>query len=196
MKSDRVKKTNYVYVLAYVLAPAALAVLGVWAGRAFLWADSEWVRLCDMVPPLLAIIWWACGGRMVFHAAQRVLLKKLDQAGVDRRQIFFSDGCVVAMDMEQAKLAILLFWNPFALYLLPASRVTRAWADDGVGGPGFLRGTNRVSFVFEVDGVQIRVSTFVSNQRWRMDDDRVLEGISKADQWVQVLDQARMREVG
>lgn len=196
MRSDRVKRTNYGYVLAYVLAPAALAALGVWVGRALLWGDSEWSRLCDMCPLLLAILWWACGGRVIFGLAQRNMLRRLDRADIDRRQIFFSDGCVVAMDMNQAKLAILFFWNPFALYVLPANRVKRAWTDDGAGGRGFLRGTSRVSFVFEVDGIQIRVSTFVSNQRWKLDDVRVLEGISKADQWVQVLELASRQAEG
>lgn len=191
MKSDQVRKTNWIYVLGYILAPIPLAVLGVWAGRALLWGGSEWIRVCDMIPPLLAIIWWACGGRAVFCFAQRGMLKKLDAADFDRRQIFFSDSSLVAIDIGRARVAMLFFWNPFSVYELPASRVTRAWADDGAGGPSFLRSTSRVSFFFEVDGVRVRVNTFLSNQRWRMDDDRVLEGISKADQWVQVLEQAR-----
>ena len=54
-----------------------------------------------------------------------------------------------------------------------------------------MRGTSRVSFLFEIDGITIRVNTFISNQRWKLNDEKVLEGISKADLWVQVLDQAR-----
>lgn len=48
-----------------------------------------------------------------------------------------------------------------------------------------------MSFLFEIDGITIRVNTFISNQRWKLNDEKVLEGISKADLWVQVLDQAR-----
>ena len=196
MRSDRVKKTNYGYVLAYILAPAALGALGVWMGRAFLWGDSQWAGLCDLGPLLLAILWWAFGGRIIFYGGKKKLLRQLDGIGVDHRQIFYSDDCVVSMDMEQAKLALLFFWNPFTPYLVPAGRVTRAWTDDGARGTGILRGTGRVSFWFEVDGVKLRVNTFLSNQRWRLDDDRVLEGISKADMWVHVLEQARRQEAG
>lgn len=196
MRSDRVKRTDYVYVLAYTLAPAALAALGVWIGRTFFWGDSQWAGICDMCPILLAIIWWAFGGRIIFHGGKKKLLRQLDEAGFDHRQIFYSDDCVVSMDMGQAKLALLFFWNPFAAYLVPAGRVARAWTDDGASGTGILRGTSRVSFQFEVDGVKVRVNTFLSNQRWRLDDDRVLEGISKADMWVQVLEEARRQEAG
>ena len=62
--------------------------------------------------------------------------------------------------------------------------------DDGSGGPGFLNGTSRVSFVFLVDGVKIRVNTFISNRRWRLESDNVLTGISKADVMVEVLNAA------
>ena len=53
-----------------------------------------------------------------------------------------------------------------------------------------------MSFLFQVDRVKVRVDTFTSNQRWKMEDPKVLEGISKADLWVQVLSQARQQSTG
>ena len=193
MKTDHVKKVNYVNLLAYILVPAALAALGLWIGYTFYHDGGVGAVIFDMCVPILAILWWVFGGRIIYSIAKKRMLKKLDEAEIDRRQIFYSDGCVVSMDIRQAKVAMLFFWNPFALYVLPAGRVTRAWTDDGAGGVGILRGTSRVSFLFEVDGVKIRVNTFVSNQRWKLNDDKVLEGISKADLWVQVLEQARQQ---
>lgn len=196
MKTDQVKKVNYVYLLAYILTPVALTALGLWIGYTFYYGGGVGAVIFDMCPLLLSILWWAFGGRIIYCFAKKRMLKQLDGAGIDRRQIFYSDGCVVSMDIQQAKVALLFFWNPFALYVLPAGRITRAWTDDGAGGVGILRGTSRVSFLFEVDGVKVRVNTFVSNQRWKLNDDKVLEGISKADLWVQVLDQARQQEAG
>lgn len=196
MKTDRVKKINYGYLLAYILTPAALMALGLWIGNT-VYEDGEIGAVaCNMCSFIAAILLWVFGGRIVYFFAKKRMLKQLDGAGVDRRQIFYSDGCVVSVDAAQAKVALLFFWNPFALYVIPAGRVTRAWADDGAGGRGFLRGTSRVSFLFEVDGVKVRVNTFVSNQRWKLNDDKVLEGVSKADLWVQVLDQARQQKAG
>ena len=66
-----------------------------------------------------------------------------------------------------------------------------AWAEDGAGGAGFMRGTNRVGFLFLIDNVKVRVNTFTSNQRWKMDDPKILEAISKADMMVQILETAK-----
>ena len=100
------------------------------------------------------------------------------------------------MHMEQGKIGLLFFWSPFQVQVAPASRVTKAWTDDGAGGAGFMRGTSRVSFLFVIDGIKIRVNTFISNQRWKMNDEKVLEGISKADRWVMLLDQVRGQGAG
>lgn len=190
---DQVKKTNYAYLLGYILIPLLAVVLCVIAGNLFFKDGGTGAVVCFMGGPAAAMLWWIFGGNAIYRHAKKKMLKQLDEAGIDRRQIFYSDDCVVSMDMEQGKIGLLFYWNPFAVQVAPADRVEKAWTDDGAGGAGFLRGTSRVSFLFEIDGVKVRVNTFISNQRWRLDDDKVLEGISKADLWVQVLDQARQR---
>ena len=60
---------------------------------------------------------------------------------------------------------------------------------------GPLAGSSRVSFLFTIDGVRIRVNTFTSNKRWRMDSDYILTGISKADMMAEVLEEAKGRSV-
>ena len=54
-----------------------------------------------------------------------------------------------------------------------------------------MEGSSRVSFLFNIDDVKIRVNTFTSNQRWRMDSEYILTGISKADMMVEVIEKAR-----
>ncbi len=97
------------------------------------------------------------------------------------------------IDETDGSVGLIFFWNPFQTYVFPASRIQKAWVDDGRGGKGFLEGSSRVSFLFLVDGIKIRVDTFTSNQRWRMDSDYILTGISKADVVVQALNEARRR---
>ena len=191
MTTEQVKKTDYVYLLCYIFVPLAAAGLSLFIGYSFFREGGAGAVACMFAIPLLAVLWWAFGGRIVYKLGKKRMLKKLDEMGVDRRQIFYSDGCVVSMDMEQGKIGLLFFWNPFQIQVVPAGRVAKAWADDGAKGAGFMRGTSRVSFLFEIDGVTVRVNTFISNQRWKLNDERVLEGISKADLWVQVLDEAR-----
>ena len=191
MTTEQVKKTDYVYLMCYIFVPLAAAGLSLFIGYTFFQDGGAGAVVCMFAIPLLAVLWWAFGGRVLYKLGKKRMLKKLDEMGVDRRQIFYSDGCVVSMDMEQGKIGLLFFWNPFQIQVVPAGRVTKAWADDGAKGAGFMRGTSRVSFLSEIDGVTVRVNTFISNQRWKLNDERVLEGISKADLWVQVLDEAR-----
>ena len=192
----KVQKINYTYLLGYIFIPLAIAALSFVIGFLFFRDGGTGAVVCFMALPMLAIFWWIFAGRNIYRLCKKGMVKQLDKAGIDRRQIFYSNRNVVSMDIGQGKIGLLFFWNPFTVQVVTASRVTRAWTDDGASGVGITRGTGRVSFLFEIDGVVIRVNTFISNQRWKMNDQRVLEGISKADMWVQVLDQARQQGAG
>lgn len=196
MDGKPVKKINFVYLLCYIFVPLMAAALSVYIGYLYFREGGTGAVVCFVAVPILAVLWWIFAGRIFYSIGKRRMLKQLDKMGIDRRQIFYSDSCVVSLDIEQAKLGLLFFWKPLKVQVASASRVTKAWTDDGAGGPGFLRGTSRVSFLFLIDKATIRVNTFISNQRWKMNDAKVLEGISKADMWVEVLDQARQQKAG
>lgn len=196
MKTGKVKKINYGYLLGYVFVPLAAAALSLFIGYASLQDGRLAAAAWSAAVPLLAIFWWVFAAEALFKLGGKRMVRQLDSMGIDRRQIFYSDGCVVSMDMERRKLGLLFFWNPLQVQVVSAGLVTRAWTDDGARGRGFLRGSRRVSFLFLIDGVQVRVNTFISNRKWKMEDDKVLEGISKADMWVRVLDQARRQRTG
>lgn len=196
MSTKPVKKVNYIYLLAAILLPIALIVLGGFIGYQFFRDGGTGAVICFMGPAALAVIWWFVGPSTIWKMRKKNMEKVLDGQGFERHQTFYGRGQTVIVDMKKGEVALLFFWNPFELYVLPASRVSRAWSEDGAGGAGFLRGTSRVSFLFQVDSVKIRVDTFTSNQRWKMEDPKVLEGISKADRWVQVLEAARQQNTG
>lgn len=196
MKTDQVKKINYVYLLGYIFIPLVIAAASIFIGFLFFPTGGTGAGICFAIIPFIAVLWWIFAGRNIYKLGKKRMVKQLDEMGIDRRQIFYSDGCVVSMDIKQGKIGLIFFWNPFTVQVVPASRVTKAWTDDGASGVGFTRGTGRVSFLFLIDGIKIRVNTFISNQRWKMNDQKVLEGISKADLWVQVLDQASRQGEG
>lgn len=54
-----------------------------------------------------------------------------------------------------------------------------------------MEGSQRVRFCFILDGVRINVNTFISNTRYKMTDNYILDGISKADLMVEVLNDAK-----
>ena len=191
MSTKPVKKVNAVYLLATIFLPIAIIVLGGFIGYQFFRDGGNGAVICFMCPTALAVIWWVFGTTTIWRMRKKNMMKVLDEQGFERHQTFYGNNQTVVVDMKKGTVAMLFFWNPFELYVLPASRISNAWSEDGAGGAGFLRGTSRVSFLFLIDDIKIRVNTFTSNQRWKMDDPKILEAVSKADMMVQVLNEAK-----
>ncbi len=189
---EKIKKINIVYLLGSIFAPILICLV-CFAISAKFFPKGTGAVILIMVPPAIAFVWWTFGLSMVFKNRTKNFEKELDGMKFNRNQTFYGKGKTVIIDLEQGKLGIIFFWNPFKTYILPASRIEKAWVDDGKGGAGFLEGSSRVSFLFIVDGIKVRVDTFTSNQRFRMDSNYILTGISKADMMVKMIEEARSK---
>ncbi|MCI9426301.1 MAG: hypothetical protein HFI81_00875 [Eubacterium sp.] len=195
MNHETLKKMNPLYFLSYILIPAAVTAVCFWLGYTFFHDGGAGAAILFMGPSFLSILWWAFGGKLLFKAKRKKLIREFQNSGFRPDQTFDSDFCTVLVDMEQGRLGLIFFWNPFKNYILPAARITKIWTDDGKTGAGVLAGSSRVSFLFLIDGIRIRVNTFTSNKRWRMDTEYILTGISKADLMADVLTKAKERSV-
>lgn len=193
MESIKIKKVNVVYLLSYIFAPILICALCFWIGMTY-FPKGNMAVVLFMGPSILSVIWWIFAGRMIYKRNQKKLEKTLNETGFERNHTFYGDGSMVVVDVAHGKIAIVFFWNPFENFIVPANRVTEAWVDDGKSGVGIFEGSGRVSFLFKIDDVKIRVNTFTSNTRWRMDSDYILTGISKADMMVKVIEEARSKE--
>ena len=193
MENKKVKKINFVYLFVYIVLPILVCAL-CFLLSALYFPKGNMAVILIMGPSIISFVWWVFGGTMLYKQKIKKLEKELDDSGFSRDNTFYGRGNMVVVDSTNAKIAILFFWNPFESYVIPASHIKKAWVDDGRGGAGFMEGSSRVSFLFTVDEVTVRVNTFTSNQRWRMDSEYILTGISKADLMVQVLEKARNKE--
>lgn len=192
MEEKRIKKISPIYLLGSVFGP--MIVCGLCFLLSYLYfPKGTGAVILIMGPTFLAVIWWIFGGSFLFKRKTKKFERTLDASGFHRNHTFYGRGKTVMIDEVRGSVGLVFFWNPFQTYVFPASRIEKAWVDDGRGGKGFLEGSSRVSFLFLVDGIKIRVDTFTSNQRWRMDSDYILTGISKADVVVQALNEARAR---
>ena len=191
MNQKAVQKINYAYLLLTIFVPLVLIGVMGYIGATFFREGGTGAVICFMLPTALAVVWWIFGPTTIWRLRKKAMEQQLDQQGFTRNQTFYGSTHTVVVDIRKGVIALLFFWNPFESFIIPASRVTKAWTDDGAAGSGFLRGTSRVSFLFLIDGIKLRVDTFTSNQRWKMNDEHVLTGISKADMWVQVLAEAK-----
>ncbi len=190
---EKVQKKNMGYMLGYILGPAALVALCFAVGYFCFRDGGMGAVVCFMGAPALAVAWYILAGRMFYKSAVKKLESAMDGQGLTRNQTFQGKGCTVIVDLGKGVMGLAFFWNPFKQYILPANRITKAWVDDGCHGAGIMKGSSQVSFLFNVDDVTVRVYTFTSNRRWRMDSDYILTGVSKADKMVEVLETARSR---
>ena len=191
MEYEKIKKVDILYLLAVIFAPMVICAICFWLFYQFFSEGGNMAVILTMVPSILSIVWWIFGATLIYKNAHKKLIAELDQMGFKRNHTFYGSSNMVVIDVENGKIALLFLWNPFHSFIVPATRVSRAWVDDGKSGAGFMAGSSRVSFLFDVDGVKIRVNTFTSNQRWRMDSNYILTGISKADMMVKILEEAR-----
>ncbi|MCI8466195.1 MAG: hypothetical protein HFI63_10165 [Lachnospiraceae bacterium] len=190
METKKVKRYNVVYLLAYIFVPAVItAVCFLIAYQTS--AIGPMAVILIMGSSFLSVLWWIFAGRVIFKSKKKKLERTLDESGFVRNHTFYSSGCMVVVDVVHGSIALQFFWNPSESYVLPAGRISKTWVDDGRGGKGFLEGSSRVGFLFVVDGVKIRVDTFTSNKRWRMDSEYIVTGINKANMMVEALEEAR-----
>ncbi len=191
---EKVQKKNMGYLLGYILGPAAVVALCYVIGATVFRDGGYGAVVCFLGSPLLAAAWYILAGRIFYKSGVKKLDAAMDEQGLFRNQTFNGRGCTVIVDMDKGMLGLAFFWNPFKQYIIPAGRITKTWVDDGCHGAGVMKGSSQVSFLFTVDGaVTVRVYTFSSNRRWRMDSDYILTGISKADKMVEVLETAKSR---
>ena len=189
---EKIKKINVVYLLVYILAPAIICAIGFLISYLY-FPKGNGAVICLMGIPALAIIWWIFGGSIIFKNKTKKFENELDSQEFKREQTFYGRGQTVIIDVENGKIGLIFFWNPFKTYIIPASKVEKAWVEDGKLGMGIMEGSSCVSFLFIVDGIKIRVYTFTSNQRFRMDSNYILTGISKADMMVKIIEEARAK---
>lgn len=187
---EKIKKINILYLLGYIFIPVIICAICFGLSAAFFPKGNGAVILI-MGPTALSFIWWVFGGTFIFKKKSKEFEKALDTKGFIRSQTFYGRGKTVAIDENKGNMGIIFFWNPFKTYEFSASKVEKAWVDDGKGGSGFMEGSSRVSFLFIVDGIKIRIDTFTSNQRFKMNSDYILTGISKADLMVKVIENAK-----
>lgn len=187
----KLQKINWLYLLLSTIGPivfmVAMTALGV--------ALPEQVGIfCAIIGFGGAALWWSLLGRRQYEKMRDTRIEELKTQGFVCNHIFNADGNTLIVDLEQSQVALIFRWNPGKVYVRQASALANVRVDDGRSGAGPLTGSSRVSFLFTVEGTKVRVNTFTSNRRWRMDSDYILTGISKADMMVEALTAAGAKQ--
>lgn len=189
MSEEKLKKIDWGYTLIYIFAPVVLLILAT-VVMVTLTENAQAGGTILVAVFICAAAWYLLGAKALQKSADK-LARAMDAQGLSRNMTFNGKSCVVIVDTVHGKLGLVYRWNPRKQYIISASRVEKAWVDDGKSGKGITEGSGRVSFLFTVDGIKNRVDTFVSNQRFKMTDNRILTGISKADSMVEIINAAK-----
>lgn len=188
--NQKIKKVNGLYLILYLIVPMIPVGTAVMLSLLIPEQEGRFAGISALLG-IAAFVWWLAGWKFVLNMKKKSMTKKLDEAGFVRNHTFNSDNSTIVIDAQHGDIALLFCMNPSVIQIASMQKITRAWVDDGAHGSGIMRGSSCVRFCFELDGVTVKVNTFTSNKRWRMDSNYILTGISKADMMVNVINSAK-----
>lgn len=186
----KIKRINPLFAVAFIAIPVVTALILITI--AFVLIDNLGARsVISIIEVTIVVLWFTVLGGKFYKSKVSKLEAELDGMGLNRNQTFNGRGETVIVDIVGGKVAVIFYWNPFKKYIVSASKIEKAWVEDGKKGSGKREGSKRVRFCFILDGVRIDVNTFISNTRYKMTDNYILDGVSKAEHMVEALNDAR-----
>lgn len=188
--NQKIQKVNGLYLILYIIVPMIPVGIAVMLSLLIPEQVGRFAGISAILG-IAAFVWWLGGWKLVLNMKKKSMTKKLDEAGFVRNHTFNSDNSTIVIDAQHGDIALLFCMNPSVIQIASMQKITRTWVDDGAHGSGIMRGSSCVRFCFELDGVTVKVNTFTSNKRWRMDSNYILTGISKADMMVNVINSAK-----
>lgn len=120
--------------------------------------------------------------------AYKTLNRDITNAGLYHYSEFESKNSIICIDEAQGKIAVIFKRNYDELQVIDAKDVTDIKADY-VRGP--LGGATATYFRFIYKNTNVRAYTFWSNQAYTLKSSEIMEGISKADAYCDILKRAQ-----
>ena len=186
---NSVKKTNIVLLLVYLLLPI---VVGIVVAYFTVKPDGEQTVATNM--PMIVVVAVVGYFLTFFIVAPLIMMlnkKKFrdvcKENGCNYDDYFFKgQSTLVAVDTNSRKMGLLFKYNPTQPYVVSLDQVTEAKSSNGVNSLS-LGGTREVYFTFRIDGVRIKVRTFLANSTYSLSSPTVMEAITKADYMVNAI---------
>lgn len=129
------------------------------------------------------------GGRI----AKKTMERGTQEAGFGVYSTFTSDGSgtigsVLRIDENTGRIGYVSYQNPYEFQLVLAKDITKI-KSSYIKGP--FGGTSYVYFEFYYNNKRTRIPTFTSNSQFHVQSEEVLNGISKADAFCEILENAQ-----
>lgn len=120
-------------------------------------------------------------------AMKKFMDEKSKEANFKEYSTFSSSAGIIRIDGEDGRIAYVAKLNPKEFQVVNAKDVTDIKSDynkDPLGG------TRYVYFSFKYNGKQFKIPTFTAESTYSLKSSEVLEGISKADMFAEILKKA------
>lgn len=117
-------------------------------------------------------------------AAKKTFKREMETQNFKETSTFTTYNGFLAIDGVDGRVGYVSTHNPKEFQIAKREEITDV-KSDYVKGP--LGGTTMVYFSFKYNGKRTKIPTFVSNQAHSLKSDRVLEAISKADAYANLL---------
>lgn len=128
-------------------------------------------------------------GLITGKLVEKTIRKKMAEHNFENCSTFHGSGATIKIDQGTGRIAFVAKQNPFEFQVISAKDIDRIKSDYVKGALG---GTNYVYFEFYYKGKRVRIPTFISRrQMYSMKSSEVLEGISKADAYAEILQNAK-----
>lgn len=141
------------------------------------------------------LLLFACfsGNSIVGKIAKKTLSSGAEKESMQNYSTFtnegsFTIGSVICIDETTGKIGYVSYLNPKEFQLISAKEITDI-KSSYIKGP--LGGTSYVYFEFYYNKKKVRIPTFTSSNAYSLESSEVLEGISKADTFAEILTNAQ-----
>lgn len=127
------------------------------------------------------------------HIANKTMEQHSEEEKFEDYSTFVTDGsftlgAIVRIDERTGRVAYVSYQNPYEFQMVQAKDLTNI-KSSYIKGP--LGGTNYVYFEFYYNNKKVRIPTFTANNAYSLQSEEVLEGISKADAFCDLLTNAQ-----
>lgn len=187
------KKVSGLYIFWYVFAVLLLSALaGILLGG-YTGNPEAFIGFFIMTLFLLGItvfVWFFTSSNAISDSIMKKTVKKYEGSyGFVACRTFTAYNAILKVDVPTGRIAFISWLNPFEFQVISAAEIENVTSSYMEGPFG---GTNYVYFQFFHKGKKFRIPTFVAiKAMYRLDSVQVLEGVSKADAYAELLNQAK-----
>lgn len=141
----------------------------------------------------VALIYGVLGNMFTGPIAKKTMEKNAKKENFEKCSTFVTDGsftigAIVKIDETTGRVAYVSYWNPYEFQMVQAKELTKIKSSYKKAPLG---GTSYVYFEFYCKNKRVRIPTFTASNVYSLKSQVVLEGISKADAFCDLLTNAQ-----